>query len=132
MFGFFTFLPKEKLFREVIVIHRWNQAMEWSWASEEFFQGGGQQWWNFILPTPKLREKHFYTERLLAKYQISKSSGAKSLHPTPMEMISSEIIIAVHNYGSGRCSSVVQHFGAAFKRQIWFHHCIKKPNYWET
>ena len=41
MFGFFAFLPKEKLFREVIVIHRWNQAMEWSWASEEFFQGGG-------------------------------------------------------------------------------------------
>ena len=50
-----------------------------------FFQGG-QQWLNLILLTPKLREKYF--KRLMAKYQISKSSVALApLHtpfPTPM------------------------------------------------
>jgi len=44
------------------------------WANSVFFQGGqkdffqgGQQWRNFILPTPKLREKHFYTNKVMAK-----------------------------------------------------------------
>ena len=38
--------------------------------------GGRQQWWNFILPTTKLREKHFSTKKLIVKYQISKSWGS--------------------------------------------------------
>jgi len=33
------------------------------------FSKGAQRCWNFILPTPKPREKHFYTKRFITKYQ---------------------------------------------------------------
>jgi len=41
--------------------------------AKRIFSGGGQQWQNLILLTPKLREKRFSTKKLLADYQISKS-----------------------------------------------------------
>ena len=43
-----------------------------------FLLQGVQKLWNFILPTPKLREKHFSAVKLTAKYQISTSREAKS------------------------------------------------------
>ena len=34
-----------------------------------FFQGGRRQWWNYILQTWKVREKHF-SNKLKGNYQI--------------------------------------------------------------
>jgi len=64
-----------------------------AWTSEGYFSGGNrgfsqrvakricfqrdQKWWNFVSPTLKLRQKHFSTETLISKYQISKSRGSK-------------------------------------------------------
>ena len=44
---------------------------------QKWYFPGDQQWWNFILPTPTLREKHFSTAKLTAKYQISKPRGGQ-------------------------------------------------------
>jgi len=80
-------------------IAAWPTAQ--TWASEVFFPGGqwsifaaggqkdffrGETLVNFILPTLKLREKHFYTKMLTVKYKISKSRGQVSpaTLPTPM------------------------------------------------
>jgi len=43
--------------------------------TKQIFCMGGQQWWNFILPNPKLREEHFSDENLTVKFRISKSRG---------------------------------------------------------
>jgi len=42
------------------------------------FSKGGQQQWNFILLTLKLREKLFSTKTLTAKYQMSNPGGTKA------------------------------------------------------
>ena len=47
-------------------------------GGQKHFFRGGKGWWNFILTTLKLRKKHFCAERLVAKWQISKSKGCLS------------------------------------------------------
>jgi len=43
--------------------------------AKRFFHAG-QQWRNFVSPTPKLSETHFSTEKIIAKYQNTKPRGS--------------------------------------------------------
>jgi len=52
-------------------------------VAKDVFSRGDQQWLNFLLPIPKLKEKHFSNKALVAKYQIYKSRGGPWIFLVP-------------------------------------------------
>ena len=52
------------------------------------FSKRGQEWWNFILSSPKLRKKRFCTEKVIEKFDLSKFMEGKAQPNIPSTSIS--------------------------------------------